>query len=196
MKWSILIPTLNEPESIRHLQSLRRILDPQVEKFPGQVELRFHDAPRSMPTGTKRNQLIANSDGEYFSQIDVDDKPPPYYVEEIMNGIAHNPDVISFVGFMTTDSINKRDFVIKLGERYEERNGVYYRHPNHLTCLKRSVVEHIKFRPIWVQEDYFYAVELKKQNVLKTEYHISNKWMYHYDFKTQKVPNYYRPYLR
>jgi glycosyltransferase involved in cell wall biosynthesis len=184
MKLSILIPTLNEPESIRYLRRLRSILEPQVAKYPGQVEIRIHDAGRSMPTGTKRNELIKNSDGEYFSQIDCDDVVPAYYVDELMNGILFGPDVISFIGHMTTNGANRREFTIKLGEKYEERNGHYYRYPNHLTCLKRSAVEHIKFRPIWVQEDYHYATEIRDRKLLKTEVHI-NKNMYLYDFKTK-----------
>jgi glycosyltransferase involved in cell wall biosynthesis len=186
MKLSILVPTLNEPESIKYLQRLKSILNPQIAKYSGQVEMYIHDAGRSMPTGQKRNEMIANTDGEYITQIDCDDIVPSYYVSEIMKAIESSPDVVSFVGFMTTDNVHRKDFVIKLGERYEERNGIYYRHPNHLTCLKRSVVEKIKFRPIWVMEDYHYAVELKQKGVLKTEVHIADKWMYHYDFKSKK----------
>lgn len=191
MKLSILIPTLNEPESIQYLARLRGILDPQVAKYPGQVELRIHDAGRFMSTGQKRNELIHNSDGEYFSQIDCDDIVPDYYVDEIMKAIESNPDVVSFVGFMTTNGADRREFTIKLGEKYEERNGVYYRHPNHLTCLKRSTVGHIKFRPIWVQEDYYYATEIRDKGLLKSEVHISDRWMYHYMFVSKQQQSVY-----
>lgn len=189
MKLSILIPTLNEPESIRYLKRLRSILDPQVANYPGEVEIKIHDAGRSMPTGTKRNELIANSDGEFIVFIDCDDLIPGYYVNELMKGIQQNVDVVSFVGFMTTDGLQQKDFTIKLGERYEERGNRYYRYPNHLTCLKRSAVESVKFRSIWVQEDYWYATDIMQRKLLKTEYHISDKWMYHYDFKSKvKIP--------
>lgn len=185
MKLSILIPTLNEPESINYLRRLRGILDPQVAKYPGEVEIRIHDAGRSMPTGTKRNELINNSDGEYFCQIDTDDIVPPYYVDEMMKGILSGPDVINFVGFMTTNGQDRRNFTIRIGERYEERNGHYYRYCNHLCAFKRSVVDKVKFRPIWVQEDYYWATEIKDKRLLQSEVHIE-KWMYHYDFKTLK----------
>jgi glycosyltransferase involved in cell wall biosynthesis len=190
MKLSILIPTLNEPESIKYLKRLRSILDPQVAKYPGEVEIKIHDAGRFMPTGTKRNELISNSDGEYFSMIDVDDVPAPYYVDEFMIGINKGVDVVSFVGYMTTDGHSRKDFTIKLGERYEERHNRYYRYPNHLTCLRRSVVESVKFRPIWVQEDYWFATEIMQRKLLKTEHHIGEKWMYYYDFKSQKNGRY------
>lgn len=185
LKLSILIPTLNEPRSLGLLKRLRGILDPQVAKYPGEVEVRIHDAGRSMPTGTKRNELVANSSSEYFSQIDCDDVIADDYVQHLMHGINSGVDVITFCGHMTTNGSNRRNFVIKLGEKYEERAGVYYRHPNHLCCLKRSVVEHVKFRPIWQQEDYYYALDLKNKGLLKTEYHIT-KDMYHYDFWSKK----------
>lgn len=185
MKLSILIPTLNEPESIKYLRRLRGILDPQVAKYPGEVEIKIHDAGRSMPTGTKRNELIANSDGDYFSMIDVDDLVPNYYVDEMITGINQGVDVINFVGFMTTDGHSRKEFTIRIGERYEERNGRYYRYCNHLCGFKRSTVGHVKFRPIWQQEDYHYATEIRDRKLLKTEYHVE-RWMYHYDFKSKK----------
>lgn len=186
MKLSILIPTLNEPESIRYLRRLRGILDPQVAKYSGEVEIRINDAGRAMPTGTKRNLLIANSDGEYFSQIDCDDIVPEYYVDELMKAISSGPDVVTFNGFMTTNGASRREFVIMMSCKYYEENGVYYRYPNHLCCFKRSTVGHVKFPPIWVQEDFNWATEIKNRKLLKSEVHLGNKWMYHYDFKTKQ----------
>lgn len=183
VRLSILIPTLNEPESINYLRRLNNILDPQIARFPGQVEKVINDAGRAMPTGTKRNELIKNSVGEYFSQIDCDDIVPGYYVDELMRAIGQGPDVVSFIGYMTTNGENRRDFTIKLGSKYEEKNGHYYRFCNHLCCFKRSVVESVKFQPLWVQEDYLYAKEIKERNLLKTEVHIGDRWMYHYDFR-------------
>jgi len=186
MKLSILIPTLNEPESIRYLGRLRAILDPQVEKYRNEVEIRIHDAGRAMSTGQKRNELIANSEGEYFSQIDVDDIVPEYYVEELLAGINKGVDVVTFVGYMTTDGAHRKNFVIKIGERYEERIGCYYRYPNHLCCFRREAVKSVKFQPVWTREDFYYATEIKDKKLLKTEHHIDDKWMYHYDYKSRK----------
>lgn len=180
-KLSILIPTLPEPESYKYLTRLNSILDPQIERFHGLVEKVIDDRGRHIPTGTKRNDMIAYSDGEYFSQIDCDDIVPDYYVAELMKAIEQEPDVISFKGFMTTNGEHRREFTIKLGEKYEERKGEYFRYCNHLCCFKRSTVEHVKFKPIWVQEDYLYATEIRDKGLLKSEVHIE-KWMYHYQF--------------
>lgn len=183
---SILIPTLPEPNNIHYLARLKSILDPQVAQYPEQVELYIHDAPRSMPTGTKRNELIKNSSGKYFCFVDDDDMVSSQYVGWIMENIFRSePDVITFNGYMTTDGVLRRNFVIRLGEKYEERNGIYYRYPNHLCVFKRSVVEHVKFKPQWVQEDYFWATEIRDKGLLKTSAHIDAD-MYHYDFRSKK----------
>lgn len=185
MKLSILIPTLPEPESITYLKRLTNILNPQVEHFPGQVEIKIHDAGRSMPTGLKRNTLIENSEGEYFVFIDCDDLVPMYYVNEMMKAVRHGPDVVTFVGEMTTNGRHGMPFTIRLGEKYEQRNGRYYRWPNHLCAFKRSVVQDVKFFPIWNQEDYLWSKQINDSKILKTEVHIPIN-MYHYDYWNNK----------
>lgn len=185
MKLSILIPTINEPRSNAFLKRLSAILAPQVKKYPGIVEVVINDAGRSMPTGTKRNELIKGSEGEYFCFIDVDDLVPSYYVDELLAAIEQKPDVVTFIGHMTTNGKDRQNFTIKLGLKYETKNNHHYRYPNHLCCFKRSAVERVRFRPIWVMEDYHYATEIKNRRLLRSEVHI-NKEMYHYDFISNK----------
>lgn len=184
MTLSILIPTLPEGYSIEMLRRLNKVLDPQIAKHSS-VEKIIHDAGRSMPTGQKRNELIKQAEGDYIVQIDSDDLVTPNYIDKIMEGIGKGVDVVSFCGWMTTDGGNRKDFVIKKDERYEERNGVYYRYCNHLCAFKKSVVEHIKFPHIWVREDYEYATQIKRLGLLKTEHHITDR-IYHYDFQSKK----------
>jgi glycosyltransferase involved in cell wall biosynthesis len=193
MRLSILIPTLNEERNIRMLRRLRGILDPQICKYPGQVEIVINDAGRSSSTGEKRNLLIKNSEGEYFCFIDDDDVVPDYYVEELLKAIEKGPDVITFIGFMTTDGKQRQDFTIKLGSEYVTKDNHHYRYPNHLCCFKRSKVEHIHFLNIWVQEDYKWASSVKCFAHLEIEIHI-NKWMYHYDYQSKRT--YVRPTVK
>lgn len=160
------------------------ILQPQVNRYPGQVEIKIHDAGRSMTTGRKRNELISLSTGEYFVQVDDDDLVPVYYVNELMSAIKDNPDVITFCGYMTTNGENRENFVIKLGEGYEKRDGIYYRFPNHLCCYRKDLVKHVKFPNVTYTEDYQWSVEIKRQKLLKKEVHIG-KDMYIYDYKTK-----------
>jgi len=185
MRLAILIPTLPETYSINLLNRLNTILDPQIAKWHGQVTKHIHDAGRSMPTGTKRNELIRNTDSDYFVFVDSDDLVPSYYVDDLMRAISEGPDVVTFIGDMTTNGVNKRKFTIKLGEKYEERNGEYFRYPNHISCVRREAVKGITFQPIWEREDFLWATEVMQRKVLKTEIHITRP-MYLYDYITNK----------
>lgn len=179
MKLSILIPTLPE----RHQQLARLVRNLQGQKTP-EVEIKIHDAGRHITTGEKRNNLIRNCEGEYFVFIDDDDNVPSYYVSELLKAIEQNPDVVTFIGYMTTNGVNRKNFTIKLGSKYEERSGHYYRFCNHLCCFKKSLVEHVKFPHIYMQEDYQWAKMINDRKILKSEVHI-NKDMYHYAYVTK-----------
>lgn len=182
VKLSILICSLPEPFYINRLRRLVDVLKPQVERFNGQIEYRIHDAGRrTMTTGKKRNELVAHCDGEYFDFIDADDLVVPTYCECIMKGLESNPDCVTFKGWMTTDGKDHRDWTIKLGSQYTERNRHYYRWPNHLVPMKKKLVEHIKFPDVSKQEDYIWSQQIHNAGLLKTEVHIDQQ-LYHYDF--------------
>lgn len=183
MKLSILIPTL--PERFHYLKRLKNILEPQVERYPGQVEIKIHDGGRQFTTGRKRNELIAFSQGEYFIQVDDDDRVPSYYVSELIRAIDQMPDVITFNGHMTTDGANRQEFTIKLGSAYETKNNHHYRFPNHICAYRRGVVKHVKFPDQNIQEDFQWASMVKKLGLLKSEVHIDRE-MYIYEFRSKK----------
>jgi len=186
---AILICTL--PERFEKLKRLKNILEPQVERFKDQVQIVCNDAGRSIPTGTKRNLLIEQTSSDYFCFIDDDDWVHSYYVDEIVKAMESSPDVITFCGWITTNGHSRVNWQIKLGNRYEERNGMYYRFPNHLAVMKRELVRHIKFPDVWKEEDYQWAVQIHNRKLLKSEVHIPLE-LYHYDFDETKPP-YARP---
>jgi hypothetical protein len=64
MKLSILITHLPERDAL--LQRLMAVLQPQVDRFTN-VEVLIDSTGRHMPTGTKRNNLIARAQGEYIT---------------------------------------------------------------------------------------------------------------------------------
>jgi glycosyltransferase involved in cell wall biosynthesis len=177
LKLSILIPTL--PESSHYLDRILNCLGKHEE-----VEVIIDDRGRDIPTGTKRNDLIQKASAPYFSFVDCDDLTFNY-IPEILKAIEKNPDVVTFQGFMTTDGSHKTDFIIKLGEGYEQRAGKYYRWPNHLCAFKKSKVEHVKFPNTWHGEDYAWSIQIRQLNLLESEVHIPYH-LYHYDFRTQK----------
>lgn len=188
MKLSLLIPTLPEPESQTYLRRLNAILDPQIEKYAGQVNKIIDERGRHIPTGTKRNDMIAYCDAEYFAFVDCDDVVSKHYVKRLLEGIEAGADVVTFCGWMTTDGAHRVDFIIKLGEKYEERGGKYYRFPNHITCMKRELVQKVKFPPVWNGEDYQWSKRINDLGLLKTEHHITDQ-LYWYDFKQFKPKN-------
>lgn len=181
-KLSILICTLPEERNRKKLKQLRDIIVPQLNDL---VEVLHDEAGREIPTGTKRNSLIESCTGEYFCFIDDDDIPAPTYVQDILKALEDAPDVVTFNGWMTTNGKSRVDFEIKLGEAYEERGGKYYRWPNHLAVMRKSAVEHIKFEPIWMGEDYIWSKQICDLGLLKTSVHIE-KQLYYYDFDSTK----------
>lgn len=193
MKLSILICTL--PERAQLLQRLNNILLPQVGRRKAEVEIKYHDAGRSMTTGDKRNQLIGSCEGEYFCFVDDDDLVPIYYVDEMLKAISKTPDVVTFKGYMTTNGGDRRNFTIKLGSLYIEKNNHYYRFPNHLCAFKKELVQDIKFPSVYQQEDYLWSKQINDNRILKSEVHIDLD-MYHYDFRTNKPPYARAPKVR
>jgi len=181
---AILICTL--PERFEKLKRLKNILEPQVERNK-EVFISYNDQGRQTPTGAKRNLLIEQTQSEYICFIDDDDLVHSYYVDEIVKAMQSNPDVVTFCGWMTTNGGHRVNWEIKLGNKYEERNGMYYRFPNHLSVMKRELVRHVKFPEVWQQEDYIWAKHIHDQKLLKTEVHIPLQ-LYWYDFDDRKQP--------
>ena len=174
---AILICTI--PERFEKLKRLKNILEPQVQRFKEQVFISINDQGQT-PTGTKRNLLLEQTQSDYFSFIDDDDMVSAFYVDEIVKAMTHNPDVITFNGWYTEYGSNRRNWEIRLGNDYVERDGMYYRWPNHLAVMKRDKVRHIKFPDIWQQEDFKWSEQIAKRKLLKTEVHIDS-FLYHYD---------------
>jgi hypothetical protein len=178
---SILTCTL--PERAHYLKRLGDNINKQIEGKP--VEWLIDIRNKFVPTGTKRNDLIRQSKGAWVCFVDDDDNIMPDYIDCILTALESNPDVVTFEGWMTTNGKFTANWVIKLGERYEERGGVYYRFPNHLCPIRKSIAVNIQFPNVWQMEDYRWAEKVRISGQLKTSVHI-NKPLYHYDFKQIK----------
>lgn len=196
---SILIPTLPERAA-----SLARVIQ-LLGNYP-EVEILTDSRGREVTTGEKRNALIDRATGEYVMFQDDDDEPLPDLINHILTSIRNgSPDCVTYTGFMTTNGANRVEWVIKLGERYEARQGVdgitrYYRFPNHLCAIKRSIAAQVKFPHIWQGEDFAWAKILNDARtvpgtntwmtgpnpMLKTSVHVESPPLYHYAFRTQK----------
>ncbi len=182
---SILIPTLIRREHV--LSNLLGDLNNQIDELgqKDKVEILLYSDNGYITTGQKRNELKKAAKGEYIIYLDDDDEVPSFYIEELIQGALKTPDCIVFNGYMTTNGKSRVNFIIRLGEKYEERKGIYYRYPNHICALKRELVLDINFPEIMQGEDYKWATQIKDLGILKTQ-HIIAKDMYHYRFLTKK----------
>lgn len=180
---SILIPTL--PQEHAFLKRLMNVLQPQVDRSNNQVEILIDDRGRSATTGEKRNYLIKQAAGEYVVFVDTDDMVPMYYIDEILNASNNDSDCITFRGYMTTDGRNRKEFILRMGSKYEERDGVYYRWPNHIVPIKRSIASAVKFPHQTYREDYEWSKKINSLGLIKSETFI-DKEMYHYDYRSKK----------
>lgn len=181
---SILIPTLNKRRQL--FQLLNQHLTNQIEALNASDKVQIIPFPNNGGIiGIMRNELVKKATGKYIVFIDDDDWVSDTYIEDILQAAESDPDVITFNGWMTTDGASRVDFVLKLGEDYCERGGLYYRYPNHLCPIKREIARMVHFKNIHHQEDYKFATELRDRKLLKTEVHIE-KQLYHYRFLTNK----------
>lgn len=143
------------------------------------------DDSTGITTGRKRNGLERRARGGHVSHVDDDDDPATTYVQDILPALYQSPDVVTFDGRMTTDGKNEVKWHIRLGEKYEERGGRYYRFPNHLCPMRREIVLQVPFPNKTQGEDYERALQIHQLGLLKTEVVIP-KELYHYKFRTKK----------
>jgi len=177
---TILICTLPE-----RAEKLKRLLEILRQQITADVEIITDDRGRHITTGQKRNDLLHRAKGIYSVFIDDDDIVSHDYIGKVLQAAKLNPDCITFRGYMTTNGFNRINFVLRLGEKYEERNGIYYRFPNHIVPIKTQIGRQVAFENITHGEDYKWALQIKDRNLLKTEFYIDSE-LYHYDYITKK----------
>ncbi len=177
---SVLIPTLPRREHLLQRACEHLGAHPEVEIVIDRREVHIS-------TGQKRNDLIARANGEYVCFLDDDDFPQSGYLNEIIHAIKMNdfPDCVTFEGWMTSDGKFEANWVIKFGENYEERGGVYYRFPNHLVPIKKRIAQMVQFPHKTKGEDYEWALQIKQRGLIKSAYHIPKK-LYHYAYISNK----------
>lgn len=165
-KLSILIPSLNERQD--KLVHLKEELDRQIGKRNVQV-LSVSDN-RQMSIGQKRNMLLTQSTGEYVSFVDDDDTVSIDYIDKTLNALIKNPDCSSLTGQVVFSDGYSRPFIHSL--RYDRwiddhKGKVYYRPPNHLNAVRRSIAVAVGFPSINSGEDRVFSMGIRQH--LKTE---------------------------
>ena len=133
---------------------------------PWAVEIRINRDGGEKPVGVKRNELLAVARGRYVVFIDDDDQVAPDYMADILAALARQPgvDCVVFAGELTVDSHDAGPFDFGLEHRhYYQQDGVYYRTPNHLCPVKRTLALATGFPAVNRGEDTDYAVRLYPQ---------------------------------
>lgn len=184
-KLSILIPTLPSRDKF-FVHMLSQVYSQAFKLNALRYIQVVIDDETGCSIGVKRNNLMAKARGEYLCFIDDDDRIADNYIKLVMEGIDTNPDCCSLNGIITTDGKDPKPFrhSIDYAEMYE-RDGVYYRPPNHLNTVRASIAKQMVF-PDWQRsEDSNYCFQLRDSGLLKVEYKIEPV-LYYYDYVSDK----------
>lgn len=178
--WSILICTLKERE-----QSFQRLYEKlkkqiQEEGLDDKVEILFFLDNREKSIGAKRNALLRQSKGIYINFIDDDDDVHDHYIKMIYEKLQYRPDCVSLTGIITFNYENPKIFIHSIQYRtYLQKNGIYYRPPNHLNPIKRSIGSQFLFPDQSYSEDTDWAMQIVKSGLLKTEEVITEPYYFY-----------------
>lgn len=177
---SILIPTM--PKRAKQLAGLTAMLKAQIGTRA--VEILTDDSEGTV--GAKRNTLLQSAKGEYVCFFDDDDTPAPNYINLIISAIQSNPDCCSLNGVITTDGKDPKTFIHSIEYKsWFERDGIYYRPPNHLNVIKSSIAKQFQFPEKNFGEDAAWSMAICDSGVLKTEA-VINETLYYYTYISNK----------
>lgn len=172
---SLLIPTT--PDREHFMIVLRQEIKEQVDRFHlwGLVELVINTDNYGSMIGVKRNALLEKATGEYVAFVDDDDALSPDYLKILMDGIQKDADCCSMVGIITEDGKNPKKFIHSIKyDSWFEKDNVYFRPPNHLSCIKSSIAKQFKFpEDVKAGEDHSWSMQIQRSGLLKTEHEVT-----------------------
>jgi len=177
---SILICSI--PERKESLHQLLYYLAEQQGENKSKIEIIVDNDP-TLLVGTKRRYLLEQAKGQFVVFIDDDDKVSDDYIRKIVRCIETNPEVdcIAISGLIKFNGAeSKRWHISKEYGHWYEKDGVYYRTPNHISPVRRELSLQASFEDISIGEDFKYSMALLP--LLKKEAKI-NGLLYFYDYK-------------
>lgn len=177
---SILICTL--PERAVFLRRLTTSLERQSRGFP--VEILTDNRGRNISIGAKRNMLLKRARGEYVAFIDDDDEVAANYVQLVLQALGSKPDCAELRGEITTNGKNPKPFIHTVAcKEWHEKDGVYWRMPNHLNAIRRDLALQAGFPENNYGEDHEFSKRV--QLFLKTQGDIPQT-IYYYRYRSNK----------
>lgn len=177
---SILICTL--PERAVFLRRLTTSLERQSRGFP--VEILTDNRGRNISIGAKRNMLLKRARGEYVAFIDDDDEVAANYVQLVLQALGSKPDCAELRGEITTNGKNPKPFIHTVAcKEWHEKDGVYWRMPNHLNAIRRDFALQAGFPENNYGEDHEFSKRV--QLFLKTQGDIPQT-IYYYRYRSNK----------
>ncbi len=180
---SILICSLKERK-----EKLKRLLEELEKQHHKAVEILIEVDDKKITTGTKRNRLLKKAKGDYIAFIDDDDEVSVNYVAKILEALKTDPDCCSLEGVLFRPNQTYPFYhTIECTEWYQ-KDGKYYRTPNHLNTVKRELALQTGFLKINQGEDVDYSTRIR--HLLKTEAYIEGVLYYYI-----KDRNWTRPYI-
>jgi len=178
--WSILICTLEERKKLKeklHAKLLYQIIQENLE---GKVEILFYSDNRERPTGAKRNALLRQARGKYICFIDDDDDISDTYIQTIYEKLQKNPDCVELKGIITWFGKNPQLFIhSKKYLQWYKKNEIYYRCPNHLNPLRRSIAVQVSYPEIKQYEDRKWAFKLLETQLIKAEESVDKPYYFY-----------------
>lgn len=195
MKLSILVCSTHNryntflPKILDQLFGQLKELDPEHQK---QVEILTLIDNKTIMLGTKRNNLIDISKGDYLVFVDDDDRVADDYISSILEATETDPDVITFIASVSINGETPKP--CHYSSMYDSdfnKPDSYHRLPNHIMCVRRELAEAVRFKPILYGEDSDYSKRLKP--LLNTEFHIGKTlYFYDYNIETTEAQEYQR----
>jgi hypothetical protein len=177
----ILIPTLEARAA--QFEYIHAKLLSQIGDLP--INVRWLRDNGQNSTGFKRNALLQSSDADYTCFLDDDDDISDKYIKYLWDAANSGVDCASLTGIITFDGKGAKQFVHSIQyDRYFEDQHVYYRPPNHLNLIKRSIAQEFEFPDVTLSEDTPWAMQICNAKVLKTEFAIPEV-IYYYKYVTK-----------
>ena len=164
-------------------EKLERLMDALTPQLTIEVEVLTHVDKGEASIGKKRNELMEAALGDYVAFVDDDDMVSEDYVEKVLTALYDDPDCASLTGiiYFANGTSSIFDHSVEHQEWSKGSDGVYYRSPNHLNAIRRSIASKVVFEDINFGEDKRFSDKVRP--FLRKETRIPGEIYYYYPSK-------------